>query len=404
MATVFQWSGKTSQGTVESGELAANSRDEVAVQLKRRNITPTAIAAKEKPVPFAAFRGGGKVTDKDIVVFTRQFSTMIDAGLPLVQALDILSSQVENKSLARVLKTVKSDVEGGATYADALKKHPKVFTDLYANMVAAGESGGILDTILSRLAAYIEKSMKLKKQVKGALVYPVTISVVAVAVVAVILVFVVPTFTSMFAQLGGTLPLPTLIVVGFSDFLGGAGGMAVLAGIVGSVIFLKRFRKTKRGLKITDGIVLKLPIFGPLLNKVAISKFTRTMGTLTSSGVPILEGLEITAKTAGNKVIEDSVMAVRTAVSEGKTLAEPLMREKVFPPMVTHMIAVGETTGALDNMLTKIADFFDDEVDSSVANLTSMMEPMLMVFLGGTVGFIIVAMYLPIFKMITLIE
>ncbi len=404
MATVFQWSGKTAQGTVESGELAAGSRDEVATQLKRRRITPTAIAPKEKSDPFAAFRGGGKVTDKDIVVFTRQFSTMIDAGLPLVQALDILSSQVENKSLAKVLKTVKADVEGGSTYADALKKHPKVFTELYANMVAAGESGGILDTILSRLAAYIEKSMKIKKQVKGALVYPVTISVVAVAVVAVILIFVVPTFTSMFNQLGGTLPLPTQIVVGFSNFLAGGGGMTLLAGIVGAVIFVKQIRKTRKGLRITDGITLKLPIFGTLLNKVAISKFTRTMGTLTSSGVPILEGLEITAKTAGNKVIEDSVMAVRTAVSEGKTLAEPLMKEKVFPPMVTHMIAVGETTGALDNMLTKIADFFDDEVDSSVANLTAMMEPMLMVFLGGTVGFIIVAMYLPIFKMITLIE
>jgi type IV pilus assembly protein PilC len=402
MATVFQWSGKTPLGTLESGELTAASKEDVASQLRRRNITPTVITEKGKKALFG-LGFGGKVSDKDIVVFTRQFSTMIDAGLPLVQALDILSNQVENKLLAKILYKVKEDVEGGSTYADALKKHPKAFTDLYANMVAAGESGGILDTILNRLANYMEKAAKLKKQVKGALVYPATISCVAIIVVAVILIFVVPTFTSMFTTLGGTLPMPTQIVIAASDFL--KNNYLILAGsIIGLGIAAKRFRKTEKGLLITDSLALKLPIFGVLLNKVAISKFTRTMGTLTSSGVPLLDGLEITARTAGNKVIENAVMSVRSAVSEGKTLAEPLMKLKVFPPMVTHMIAVGETTGALDTMMTKIADFYDDEVDNTVNNLTSMMEPVLMVFLGSAVGFIIVAMYLPIFKMITLIK
>jgi type IV pilus assembly protein PilC len=405
MATkVFEWSGKNAAGAVESGDITAESREQVAAQLKRKNITPTTINEKEKRPPFGLKFGEKKVTDKDIVVFTRQFSTMIDAGLPLVQALDILSTQVENPGLAKVLGKIKNDVEGGSTYADALKKYPNVFSELYANMVAAGESGGILDTILNRLAGYIEKAAKLKKKVKGALVYPVTISAVAILVVAVIMIFVVPTFAQMFSNLGGTLPLPTRVVLAVSDFIQGTGGLIVLGSIVGFFIAFKRFRASKKGLKITDAISLKLPIFGELLSKVAISKFTRTMGTLTSSGVPILDGLEITAKTSGNKVIEEAVMDVRAAISEGKTLAEPLAKAKVFPPMVTHMIAVGESTGALDTMMTKIADFYDDEVDNAVNNLTAMMEPMLMVFLGTTVGFIIVAMYMPIFKMITLIQ
>ncbi len=384
--------------------MAASSKEEVTTKLRSKNITPTTITETEKK-PFLSFSlGKQKVTQKDIVVFTRQFATMIDAGLPLVQALDILSTQVENKTLGKTLGIIKADVESGATYADALGKHPKEFSELYVNMVAAGEAGGILDTILNRLAAYIEKAMKLVKKVKGALVYPITISVVAIVIVSIIMVFVVPVFTEMFASLGGTLPLPTKIVVTISDFLKGIGGLIILAGIVGFIIFVKQFGKTKKGRLILDNIILKLPIFGELLQKVAISKFTRTMGTLTSSGVPILDGLEITAKTAGNKVIENAIMDVRSAVTEGKTLAEPLMKAKVFPPMVTHMIAVGEQTGAIDNMMTKIADFYDDEVDNTVANLTAMMEPLLMVFLGSAVGFIIVAMYLPIFKMITLIE
>ncbi len=403
-AIVYQWAGKTAEGTIESGQITAASKEEVTAKLRAKNITPTTITETEKKPFFRLSLGDKKVSQKDIVVFTRQFATMIDAGLPLVQALDILSTQVENKRLGKCLTIIKADVEGGSTYADALSKHPKEFSELYVNMVAAGEAGGILDTILNRLAAYIEKAMKLVKKVKGALVYPITISVVAVAIVAIIMVFVVPVFTEMFEALGGSLPLPTKIVVGISNFLKGFGGLIILAAIVGFSFFLNKFKKTPKGRLMVDRIVLKLPVFGELLQKVAISKFTRTMGTLTSSGVPILDGLEITAKTSGNKVIENAIMDVRQAVTEGKTLSEPLMKAKVFPPMVTHMIAVGESTGALDSMMTKIADFYDDEVDNTVANLTAMMEPIMMVFLGSAVGFIIVAMYLPIFRMITLIE
>lgn len=404
MADVFQWSGKTSKGLIESGEITAKSKEEVIAQLRKRNITPTIIKPKEKKALFGGLSLGGKVKDKDIVIFTRQFATMIDAGLPLVQALEILSTQVENKTLAKNLTTIKNDVEAGSTYADALRKHPKTFTDLYANMVAAGESGGILDTILNRLAAYIEKSMKLKKKVKGAMIYPIVVSSIAIVVIAVIMVFVVPTFSTMFAQMGGALPAPTQLVITMSNFLAGTGGLITLILIIGFSVAFTQIRKTEKGKKATDAIFLKLPIFGILLKKVAVAKFTRTLGTLISSGVPILDGLEITAKTAGNKVIEYAVMDVRQAVTEGKTLAEPLMKAKVFPPMVTHMIAVGESTGALDAMLSKIADFYDDEVDNAVSNLTSMMEPMLMVFLGGSVGFIVIAMYLPIFRLITLIK
>jgi len=404
MATIFEWSGKTSRGIIEKGEITANSKDEVVSQLRNRNITATFIKQKEKKALFGGLSFGGGVGDKDIVIFTRQFATMIDAGLPLVQALEILSTQVENKFLAKTIETIKTDVESGSTYADALKKHPKAFTELYANMVAAGESGGILDTILNRLAAYIEKAMKLKKKVKGALVYPIVVSSIAIICIAVIMIFVVPTFSKMFTQMGGTLPLPTLLVINMSNFLAGMGGLLTFLTLVGIIVGIKQFRKTEKGKIITDKIVLRLPIFGILLRKVAVAKFTRTLGTLISSGVPILDGLEITAKTAGNKVIEYAVMDVKTAVSEGKTLAEPLQKSQVFPPMVTHMIAVGESTGSLDSMMNKIADFYDDEVDNAVSNLTAMMEPMLMVFLGGSVGFIVIAMYLPIFKLMTLIK
>jgi type IV pilus assembly protein PilC len=402
MAIVFQWSGKTPRGVVESGEITAATKEEVIAQLRRKNITPTIIT--EKPKKVSRFGLGGKVKDKDIVVFTRQFSTMIDAGLPLVQALDILSTQVENKTFGKTIAQIKVDVESGATYADALRKHPRVFNELYVNMVAAGEAGGILDTILNRLAAYIEKSMKLKKQVKGAMVYPAVVSSIAVLVIAVIMIFVVPTFSKMFTSLGGVLPLPTRIVINTSNFIAGVGGLMVFGAIVAIVVFITQFRRTEKGKHISDKILLRLPIFGMLINKVAVAKFTRTLGTLVSSGVPILDGLEITAKTSGNKVVEYAIMEVRKGVVGGKTLAEPIMKAKVFPPMVTHMIAVGESTGALDAMLGKIADFYDDEVDAAVSNLTAMMEPMLMVFLGTTVGFIVISMYLPIFKLITLIK
>ncbi len=401
MATVFQWSGRNARGLTESGEIVAASKEEVIAQLRKRNIVPTAITEKKKAKRSLSFGG---IKDKDIVVFTRQFATMIDAGLPLVQALEILSTQVENKKLASVLSQIKLDVEAGSTYADALRKHPKVFSELYVNMVAAGEAGGILDTILSRLAAYIEKSMKLKKKVKGAMVYPAVVTVVAILVVTVIMIFVVPTFTKMYSSLGGTLPLPTRITVAASNFIAGVGGLIILGLLIFFAVLIVQMRKTDKGKYIIDKFLLSFPVFGPIIQKAAIAKFTRTLGTLTSSGVPILDGLDITAKTAGNKVIEKAIYEVRQAVSEGKTISEPLMKTKVFPPMVNHMIAVGESTGALDAMLGKIADFYDDEVDAAVSTLTSLIEPFLMVFLGGTVGFIIVSMYMPIFKMGQLIK
>jgi len=401
MPLIFQWSGKTTKGALQNGEITANSKEEVIAYLRRQNIIPATITRKPKSLFTLP---GGRVKDKDIVVFTRQFATMIDAGLPLVQALEILSKQTVSKPLAKAVSDVKTDVEGGTTYADALKKHPKIFSELYVNMVAAGEAGGILDTILNRLAQYIEKAMRLKKKVKGAMIYPSVIISVAIMVIAVIMVFVIPTFARMFTQFGGILPLPTRIVIGASKFLAGIGGLIVFAGITGIAIFIAQFRRTERGRTIIDAMLLKLPIIGILMRKVAIAKFTRTLGTLVGSGVPILESLEITAKTSGNKVVERAIYEVRKAISEGKTLAEPLAKSKVFPPMVTQMIAVGEATGALDTMLSKIADFYDEEVDIAVANLTSMIEPILMVFLGVTIGFIVVSMYLPIFKLITLIK
>jgi type IV pilus assembly protein PilC len=401
MPLVFQWSGKTTKGALQRGEITANSKEEVIAYLRRQNIIPATITRKPKPLLALPV---GKVKDKDIVVFTRQFATMIDAGLPLVQALEILSKQTMNKYFAKAIGEVKTDVEGGATYADALKKHPRIFSELYVNMVAAGEAGGILDTILNRLAQYIEKAMKLKKKVKGAMIYPSVIISVAIIVIAVIMVFVVPTFARMFAQFGGILPLPTRIVIEMSKFLAGTGGLIILVSIIGIVIFITQFRRTERGRIIIDAILLKLPVVGILLRKVAIAKFTRTLGTLVGSGVPILDSLDITAKTSGNKVIERAIYEVRKAISEGKTLAEPLAKSKVFPPMVTQMISVGESTGAMDTMLGKIADFYDEEVDIAVANLTTLIEPILMVFLGVTIGFIVVSMYLPIFKLITLIK
>jgi len=397
MATVFTWEGKTRQGTVQKGELAANSKEEVSALLRKQNIFPINVSAKPKEIKLKF--GAPKVTDKDIVILTRQLATMIDAGLPLVQCLDILGSQTENESLAKVVTQVRSDVESGSTFADALKKHPKIFDNLYVNMVAAGEAGGILDTILQRLAVYMEKFAKIKRQIKSAMIYPAVILFVAVSVVALLLVIVVPMLAAMFAEAGQLLPLPTRIVITISNFLKGWGGLILLVSVIGSVVALVQWRKTEKGLKITDGIALKVPVMGDLIRKVSVAKFTRTLGTLLTSGVPILEGLLIVARTAGNKIVEDAIISTRQSVSEGKTLAEPLTKFAVFPPMVTQMIAVGEATGALDNMLTKIADFYDDEVDSAVATLTSMLEPMLMIFLGTTVGFVIVAMYMPIFQM-----
>jgi type IV pilus assembly protein PilC len=395
--TVFIWEGKTRQGAVQKGELAANSKEDVMALLRKQNIQPISVTAKPKQISLSF--GTPKVTDKDIVIFTRQLATMIDAGLPLVQCLDILGQQTTAVALSKVVVQVRQDVESGSTFAEALKKHPKVFDNLYCNMVAAGEAGGILDTILQRLAAYMEKFAKIKGQIKSAMIYPSVILFVAISVVSLLLVVVVPMLANIFKEAGQTLPLPTRIVIAFSDFLKGWGGLGILIGGISFFVGLKQWRKTENGLKAQDAFALKVPVVGSLIQRVSVAKFTRTLGTLLTSGVPILEGLIIVARTSGNKIVEDAIMATRQAVSEGKTLAEPLARAKVFPPMVVQMISVGEATGALDNMLNKIADFYDDEVDSAVAALTSMLEPMLMIFLGITVGFVIVAMYMPIFQM-----
>ncbi len=397
MAT-FVWTGRTPKGSMQKGEIVAKSRDEVIALLRKQSILVTSVQQKIGEIKISLPGFGGKVKEKDIVVFTRQLATMIDAGLPLVQCLEILSNQTDNKVFAKSIAEIRSDVEAGSTYADALKKHPKIFDDLYVNMVAAGEAGGILDTILNRLAKYMEKAMKLKRQIKGAMIYPTTIVSVAVIVITVLMVWVIPIFAEMFTGMGGTLPLPTQIVMNASIFMKANIIYMVIGGVVFGFLF-RAYYKTQKGKKVIDNIALKLPVFGDLIRKAAVAKFTRTLGTLISSGVPILEGLVIVAKTAGNKIIEEALMFARQSISEGKTIADPIGKSKVFPPMVVQMIAVGETTGALDAMLSKIADFYDDEVDSAVAALTSLLEPMLMIFLGVTIGFIVVAMYLPIFKM-----
>lgn len=397
---MFEWTGKNRQGTIQKGQLAANSREEVIALLRKENILVTSVQPKAKEIKIPGF--GGKVTDKDIVIFTRQFATMIDAGLPLVQCLEILSAQCENPVLAKAVGEVRGDVEGGSTYADALRKHPKVFDDLYVNMVAAGEAGGILDTILNRLAKHIEKSMKLKKQIKSAMVYPSTIMGVAGIVIVVLLVWVIPIFAKMFTDFGGTLPALTQFVIDISYFM--KDNIFKIAGGIGLAVYgFKKYYRTPNGRKTVDKFALRLPVLGDLIRKAAVAKFTRTLGTLIASGVPILEGLGIVAKTAGNKIIEEALMNARQSISEGKTISDPLGKEKVFPPMVVQMIAVGETTGALDAMLSKIADFYDDEVDAAVGALTSLLEPMLMVFLGITIGTIVIAMYLPIFKMASVV-
>ncbi len=396
----FNWEARTKSGGVQNGTIEAASIEIVEAQLKKFGYSNIVIKEQVKGFSFKlpSFKKGGSVQTKDLVVFTRQFATMIDSGLPLVQCLEILSSQQENKTFKDVLYKVKESVESGSTFADALAQHPKVFDHLFVNLVAAGEVGGILDTILQRLAAYIEKAQKLKKQVKGAMVYPMTIMSIAVIVVGVILVFVIPTFAKMFAEFGGEMPLPTRFVIGMSAFLKRYIVVIIFA-VWGIIYAIKRYYNTETGRKNIDRMLLKAPIVGPLIRKVAVAKFTRTLGTMVSSGVPIMDGLEIVAKTAGNKIVEEAIYSVRQSISEGKTMAEPLGACGVFPAMVVQMISVGEATGAMDTMLNKIADFYDDEVDDAVAAMTSMMEPLLMVFLGTTVGGLVIAMYLPIFKL-----
>jgi len=395
---VFLWKGKNSYGDKRSGQYEANDEAAVSAYLKKLRITPTSIKAKPKDMFENIGLFQPKVTGRDVVIFTRQLSTMIDAGLPLVQSLEILANQQPNPTFKKVLREIKSDVETGTTFAEAMKRHPQVFDNLFCNMIEAGEIGGILDTILSRLATFMEKSMTLKKKVKGAFTYPVICLCISVVILGVILIFVVPTFEKMFADFNAALPLPTQIVVTMSKFV--QTKIIYMIGIVVLAAFaFKKYYKTDAGNRRIDALSLKAPVFGELILKVAVAKFTRTMGTMLQSGVPILDALKVVGRTAGNRVIETAVFRVAESISEGRSIAEPLEETGVFPNMVVQMISVGESTGALDAMLTKIADFYDEEVDQAVENLTSMIEPFMMVFLGGMVGGLVVSMYLPIFQM-----
>ncbi|OGR05685.1 MAG: pilus assembly protein PilC [Deltaproteobacteria bacterium RIFOXYD12_FULL_50_9] len=395
---VYIWKGINSYGEKRHGKFEAPNENAVVSHLKKMRITPSGIKEAPKDIFANLEFMKPKVSPRDVVIFTRQLSTMIDAGLPLVQSLDILANQQENPTFKKVLRQVRMDVETGTTFADAMKKHPQVFDNLYCNMVEAGEVGGILDTILSRLAVFMEKAMTLKKKVKGALTYPAICLCIAVVILGVILIFVVPVFEKMFAEFGATLPLPTQIVVKLSKIV--TSNFIYMVIFVGLMVFaFKKVNSTDKGKIEIDRLMLKLPVFGPLIQKVAVAKFTRTLGTMLQSGVPILESLSVVGRTSGNKVIEIAVFRVAESISEGRPIAEPLDETGVFPSMVVQMISVGEATGALDAMLEKIADFYDEEVDQAVDNLTAMIEPFMMVFLGGAVGGIVVAIYLPIFKM-----
>jgi len=395
---VFVWKGKDRNNKTRKGEIEAPTENAVRAELIRIKIANFKIKPKPKDLFANVAFMQPKVGQADIILFCRQFSTMIDAGLPIIQCLEILHSQQENATFKKMLKTIKADVEGGQTFAEALGKYPKQFDDLFVNMIQAGEAGGILDTILRRLSAYMEKAAKLKGQIKGALTYPIVTLVIAFVVVAVIMVFVIPVFEEMFAGMGSALPTPTQIVVNMSRFTKGNIHF-IIGGIVAFGFILKKFYATEKGRTICDDVALKLPVFGSLIRKAAVSKFTRTTGTMLSSGVSILDSLEIVAKTAGNKTIEKAVYETRAAIAEGRTMSDPLAESGVFPSMVCQMIAVGESTGALDAMLGKIADFYDEEVDQAVENMTALIEPFMLVFLGVVIGGLVVSMYLPIFKM-----
>lgn len=399
MAT-FAYVGRSKSGTVKKGELVAKTRDEAVEQLRKQSVVVTSLEERAAKEGFKLSLGSG-VSDKDLVVFTRQFGTMINAGLPLIQCLEILSTQSENAALRKAVGEVRVQVEGGSTFSDALKKHPKIFDDLYVNMVHAGEVGGLLDTILGRLSKHIEKAMKLKGQIKSAMVYPAAICGIAVIVITVLMIWVIPVFEKMFKEMSGgkmALPGPTQLVIDMSNFVQG-NWYIILGVVVGLIVAIKKYYGTPQGRLAIDKLLLKVPVFGDLIRKASVAKFTRTLGTLLSSGVPLLEALTICAKTSGNKVVEGALLDARVSISGGQTISEPLAKSGTFPKMVTHMIAVGESTGALDNMLGKIADFYEEEVDQAVASLTALLEPMMMVFLGVTIGFIVIAMYLPIFTM-----
>ncbi len=394
---IYSWKGKNNLGKMQEGTVTAESKDAVIALLRRQQVMVSAVTEKGKE--FAIPKFGGGVKQKEIAIFTRQFSVMIDAGLPLVQCLEILGSQQKNRLFQKVLFQVRQDVEAGSTLANSLRRHPKVFNDLFSNMIAAGESGGILDTILQRLSTYIEKRVKLQSAVRSAMIYPVAVITIAIGVVVVILWKVIPTFAVLFQGLGATLPLPTRITIAASNLLGRFMPVIVL-GLVALGFFVNRYHKTYAGRRQIDAMVLKLPVFGDLMRKIAVARFCRTLGTLIQSGVPILEGLEITAKTAGNSIVEDSIMATRKSIEEGKTIAGPLEETGTFPSMVVQMISVGEQTGALDTMLSKIADFYEDEVDEAVENLMALLEPVMILFLGIMIGGIVISMYMPMFTLI----
>jgi type IV pilus assembly protein PilC len=399
MAT-FAYVGRSKSGAVKKGELVAKSRDEAVEQLRKQHVVVTSLEERAGKQGFS-FNFGSGVREKDLVVFTRQFGTMINAGLPLIQCLEILSTQSESAGLRKAVGEIKGQVEGGATFSDSLRKHSKIFDDLYVNMVHAGEVGGLLDTIMGRLSKHIEKAMKLKGQIKSAMVYPSAILGIAGIVITVLMIWVIPVFEKMFKEMSGGkmgLPTPTQLVIDMSNFAQSY-WYIILGLIIGAVVGVKKYYGTQQGRLVIDKFLLKVPIFGDLIRKAAVAKFTRTLGTLLSSGVPLLDALTICAKTAGNRVVEGALLDAKVSISGGKTISDPLSKSGTFPKMVTHMIAVGESTGALDSMLGKIADFYEDEVDEAVKNLTTLLEPMMMVFLGITVGFIVVAMYLPIFTM-----
>jgi type IV pilus assembly protein PilC len=399
---IFVWEAQTRKGEVKKGEMDAANDAALRGLLRRQGLKSITIKTKPKDLSeYLPFLKPG-VKEKNVVIFARIFATMINAGLPLIQCLELLAQQEQNKTFAKIISEIKEDIEGGSTLSDALKKYPKVFDDLFVNLVAAGESGGILDVILQRLSSYMEKAMKLKSKVKGAMTYPASVLVISVGVVSLLLIKVIPVFQKMFEGMGGELPAPTQFLVNLSEWAQKYFVVAIVVVVV-AIFAFKRFYATEKGTLIIDNLILKSPVFGPLLKKVAVAKFTRTMSTMMSSGVPILDGLAIVSKTAGNKIIENALMKVRKSISEGKTIAEPLTEAGIFPAMVVQMIAVGEATGALDSMLAKIADFYDDEVDAAVDAMTALLEPFMMVFLGGVVGGMIIAMYLPIFKMASVV-
>ena len=393
---LFVWKGRTATGAAASGEIAASSQADVVAALRQKKIIPTSIKIKEEKKGIGLF--GARVSRRALAVFTRQFATMLNAGLPLLSCLEILAKQTESQALRRVLGEVRTDVEGGLSLADALRRQPKVFDNLYVNMVESGETGGALDVILVRLANYLEKSAALVRKIRGAMIYPIIILSVAILAIAILLIFVIPIFARMFEGVGAELPPMTQLVVGMSNLLK-VWAVPLLVVFIAVLTIVRRWHKTEAGAKTIDPIMLKLPVFGPLIRKQAIARLSRTLSTLLSSGVPIIDALEITAKSSGNWVIEDAILKARSSIKGGENIADPLSKTAVFPPMVTQMIAIGEASGGLDEMLAKVADFYDAEVDQAVENLTAALEPVIMVVLGGVVGFIVISMYLPIFQL-----